>query len=144
MEYRTLQYVADCCGGELLDAPPELTVTQVRTDSRHIEAGDLFVALAGERFDGHDYVHEATQRGAAALMLERDKVPPDTDHRAVIAVRHSRQALGRLAARYRRDFDLPCIAVGGSNGKTTTKELLACVLSQKFHTLKSEASFNND
>jgi UDP-N-acetylmuramoyl-tripeptide--D-alanyl-D-alanine ligase len=144
MEPRTLQYVVECCGGELLSGAPETTVTHICTDSRRLNAGDLFVALSGERFDGHEFALEVAQRGAAALVLERDKVPAGLNGSAIVAVRNSRQALGRLAARYRRDFELPCIAVGGSNGKTTTKELLAAVLSQKVKTLKSEASFNND
>lgn len=144
MEPRTLQYIVECCGGELLCGDAGLTVTQVCTDSRRLSAGDLFVALAGERFDGHQFAPEAARRGAAALVLERDKVAGELNGVPVIAVRNSRQALGRLAARYRRDFDLPCVAVGGSNGKTTTKELLAAVLNQKLKTLKSEASFNND
>ncbi|MBI2929838.1 MAG: UDP-N-acetylmuramoyl-tripeptide--D-alanyl-D-alanine ligase [Verrucomicrobia bacterium] len=144
MEQRTLQYVAESCGGELLLGPPEATVTRVCTDSRYVQAGDLFVALPGEKFDGHDFASEAGLRGAAALVLERDKSARATNGGAVIAVRNARQALGRLAARYRRDFDLPCIAVGGSNGKTSTKDLLGAVLGQKLKALKSEASFNND
>lgn len=77
-------------------------------------------------------------------MAERDKLPADFQACAVIAVENTRRALGRLGARYRRDFDLAVIAVGGSNGKTTTKELIASVLRQKKATLWSEASFNNE
>src|SRR5947207_62822 len=117
---------------------------RVCTDSRQAQPGDLFFALAGDRFDGHDYLSEATQNGAVAVVVQRTKVHGQKLSTAVIAVENPRQALGRLAARYRRDFDPPVIAVAGSNGKTTTKELLASVLRQRFKTLWSEASFNNE
>ena len=100
--------------------------------------------MAGEKLDGHDYLSEAVRKGAAAVMAEQKKVQSQVLGCAVIAVEDTRQALGKLAARYRRDFDPAMIAVGGSNGKTTTKELLASVLRQRFKTLWSEASFNND
>ena len=84
------------------------------------------------------------QKGAAAVVAERKKIEERDLDCAVIAVRNTRLALGGLAARYRRDFNLPVIAVAGSNGKTTTKELLATVLRRRFKTLASEASFNNE
>src|SRR5206468_6822833 len=114
------------------------------TDSRQAQPGDLFIALAGDKFDGHDYLSEAAQKGAVAVVVQLTKVLRQKLGCAVIAVENPRQALGKLAARYRRDFHLPVIAVGGSNGKTTTKELLASVLRQRFETLWSEASFNNE
>src|SRR5204862_457273 len=79
-----------------------------------------------------------------AVMVETNKVPANLPKCAVVAVENTRKALGQVAARYRDDFSLPVVAVGGSNGKTTTKELLASVLRQKSPTLWSEASFNND
>jgi UDP-N-acetylmuramoyl-tripeptide--D-alanyl-D-alanine ligase len=121
-----------------------MTVTRVCTDSRQAQAGDLFIALTGERFDGHDYLAEVARKGAVAVVGEREKVERQAPECAVVAVANTRQALGRLAARYRREFNLPVIAVGGSNGKTTTKELLAAVLRQRYRTVSSEASFNND
>jgi len=138
-----LKYVAECCDGELLGGLPSATVERVCTDSRQAQPGDLFVALAGDRFDGHDYLGQAAQNGAVAVVVQRSKIPCQTLNCAVIAVEDPRQALGDLAARYRSDFRLPVIAVGGSNGKTTTKELLASVLRQRFNTLASESSFNN-
>src|SRR5439155_9152581 len=100
------------------------TVTRVCTDSRQAQPGDLFIALAGERFDGHDYLAEVAQKGAAAVVGARKKVGGRDPGCAVIAVENTRLALGSLAARYRRGFNLAVIVVGGSNGKTTTKELL--------------------
>jgi len=137
-----LTYVAEGCGGELLSGPSSATITRVCTDSRQAQSGDLFIALSGEKFDGHDYLDEVARKGAVAVVVERTKVLKLSC--AVVAVEDPRQALGKFAAWYRRDFHLPVIAVGGSNGKTTTKELIASVLRQRFKTLWSEASFNND
>ncbi len=118
-------------------------VGRVCSDSRLAQAGDLFFALAGDKFDGHNFLAEVAQKGAAAVVAIRSKIPAGLPC-AVIAVDDPRKALGRLAAKYRTEFRLPVIAVAGSNGKTTTKELLAAVLRQKLATLWSEASFNND
>ena len=123
---------------------PDTLVKRVNTDSRAAQPGDLFVALAGERHDGHDFLRDVIQKGVAAVMVETNKVPASLPKCAVIAVENTRKALGQVAARYRTDFSLPVVAVGGSNGKTTTKELLASILRQKLATVWSEASFNND
>jgi len=130
--------------GELLNGSSALSVSRLCTNSSLVEAGDLFLALAGERFDGHTFLTEVANRGAAAVVAERRKLPSGFNSCPVILVQDTRRALGRLAAAYRRDFDLQVVAVGGSNGKTTTKELTASVLRQKKATLWSEASFNND
>lgn len=144
MESRSLKYVAEACGGELVQGSPNTNVSRVCTDSRQAQAGDLFVALMGEKFDAHTFLPDVAKRNATAVVAEKAKLPGALAGCGVIAVQNTRQALGQLAARYRADFDLPVIAVGGSNGKTTTKELIAAVLRQKFPTLWSEASFNND
>jgi UDP-N-acetylmuramoyl-tripeptide--D-alanyl-D-alanine ligase len=144
MEPRPLIYAAEAMQGELLRGSPQGMVTRLSTDSRQTEAGDLFFALAGERFDGHTFLPEAARRGVAAVVAEWKKIPPGFDGCPVIAVDNTRAALGRLAKAYRGGFNLPIVAVGGSNGKTTTKELIASVLRQKKRTLWSEASFNND
>jgi UDP-N-acetylmuramoyl-tripeptide--D-alanyl-D-alanine ligase len=130
--------------GELLGGSAARAVTRICTDSRQVEPGDLFLALDGERFDGHAFLPEVARRGAAAVVAERRKLPAGFNACPVILVENSRRALGRLGAAYRREFDLPVVAVGGSNGKTTTKELIASVLRQRKATLWSEASYNND
>lgn len=117
---------------------------RVCTDSRQVQPGDLFVALRGEHFDGHEFVLEAIRRGAVAAMVAREWEQAAAVDCGLVVVTDPRRALGRLAARYRADFSLPVVAVGGANGKTTTKELIAAVLRQQFPTLASEASFNND
>ena len=144
MEPRSLKYVAEAAGGELRCGSPETQVARLCIDSRQAEAGDLFFALAGERFDAHRFLPEVARRGVGAVVAERKKLPADFNACAVIMVDSTRAALGRLAARYRRDFTLPLVAVGGSNGKTTTKELIASALRQKQAMLWSEASFNNE
>jgi UDP-N-acetylmuramoyl-tripeptide--D-alanyl-D-alanine ligase len=144
MEARSLSFIATACGGGLLSGPPDACAHRVGTDSRRVQAGDLFIALPGGRFDGHDFLRQAAENGAVAVVVERKRIPKDWGGCAMIAVEDSRKALGLLASSYREDFVLPLVAVGGSNGKTTTKELVASVLRQKAATLWSEASFNND
>jgi len=144
VEPRSLKFIASACEGRRRGGNAKTPASRVCTDSRQAQAGDLFFALAGERFDGHNFLPEVARKRAAAVVVDRAKTPPALPGCAVIAVDDTRQALGRLALRYREEFDLPFIAVGGSNGKTTVKELVAAVLRQKFVTLWSEASFNND
>jgi len=103
------------------------TFTGVTTDSRQVQTGDLFVALRGERFDGHTFVDVALSSGAVAALVEQG-VPLRVGDAPLILVRDTRQALGRLAASWRGRFVLPLAAVTGSNGKTTVKEMLAEML----------------
>jgi len=144
VEARSLKFVTAACGGKLLAGSPETMASRVGTDSRAAQAGDLFFALKGGRFDGHDYLDEVAAKGVAAVVIAAGRTPPKLPACAVIAVEDPRAALGRFAAAHRAEFPLPVVAVGGSNGKTSTKELLAAVLRQKFTTLWSEASFNNN
>ena len=123
---------------------PEAVVRGISTDSRAVERGNLFIALIGEKFDAHAFLQGVVERGAAAIVAQRDRLPKDFGGCPVILVADTRRALGQIAAVYRGDFDFSAIAVGGSNGKTSTKELMAAVLRQKFPALASEASFNND
>ncbi len=144
MEPRSLQFFAAACGGELRTAAPTAPVRRVVTDSRAVVEGDLFVALSGERFDGHDFLAEVTARGAVAVVVARKqvaKLPPDA---SALIVDEPRTAYGAMAGAYRREFMLPVVCVGGSNGKTTTKELIAATVGRSGPMLKSEASFNND
>jgi UDP-N-acetylmuramoyl-tripeptide--D-alanyl-D-alanine ligase len=143
MEPRSLQQVARDCAGTLSGGDPATLVQRVCTDSRSVRTGDLFVALRGERFDGHDFLRDVAGQGAAAAVVD-SPAPPDSARLTSVLVDDTRAALGRMAAAYRVQFDPHVIAVGGSNGKTSAKELLAAVLRQQFNTLWSEASFNND
>ncbi len=139
MEPRTLQYLCDACGGGLTGGRSDTIATGFSTDSRKVRAGDVFFAIRGDKFDGHGFLPDVARAGATAVVVSSNFTGCPA-----IRVDDPRAALGRIAARYRKDFNLPVIAVVGSNGKTTTKELLASVLRQRFATLWSEASFNND
>jgi UDP-N-acetylmuramoyl-tripeptide--D-alanyl-D-alanine ligase len=144
MEPRQLKFFVDASGGDLLRGSGETRITRICTDSREAGPGDLFVALAGERFDAHSFLPEVAQRRVAAVAAEKGKLPGNFQDCPVLFVKNTRLALGQMGGRYRQDFNVPLIVVGGSNGKTTTKELIASVLRQKKATLWSEASFNND
>lgn len=144
MDARSLKYVARACAGEQLTGDPVTLVQRVCTDSRAVRPGDLFFALSGDKYDGHNFLKEVMGKDAAAVVVTRQRLPVPPLSCAIIAVENTREALSRLAAEYRHDFKIPTIAVAGSNGKTTTKELIAAVLRQKLSTLWSEASFNND
>lgn len=144
MEARALKFITAACAGEQLNGSPDELVQRVCTDSRQVQSGDLFFALPGEKFDGHDFVDQVIRKGAVGVVVRRERVPIAPNGCGVIAVPDTRAALGQFAARYRQDFTLPVVAVGGSNGKTTTKELIASVLRQRLPIVWSEASFNND
>lgn len=144
MESRSLKFIAESCGAKILAGAPDTLVKNVCTDSRRAKSGDVFFAIKGENFDGHAFLNEVAEKKATAVVIEQKKSPAQLPGCAVLAVDDTIAALGRFAAAYRRDFPLPVVCVCGSNGKTTTKELIASVLRQKFSTLWSEASFNNN
>ncbi len=136
---------------ELARAVPQATLqgdgrvrfTRVSTDSRTIEAGSLFVALRGERFDGHDHAAQAVARGAVALLVERALDVPVPQ----VVVDDSKRALGQGAAAWRARFELPLIAVTGSNGKTTVTQMIAAILAQaagEKKRLATRGNLNND
>ena len=138
----TAREICAAVGGTLLQdsgAP----VTGVTTDSRAVQPGQLFIPLVGERFDGHAYISKALEGGAAGCLTA---AAPETllPGKLYIQVADTRLALKALAAWYRNKFDLPVVQVTGSAGKTTTKEMIASVLSQRYNTLRTEGNFNND
>ena len=137
----TVKELCAAVGGTLLQQSGAV-VTQVSTDSRSIPNRALFVPLVGERFDGHDYLDAALERGAAGCLTARKPASllPDKFY---IQVSDTLEALKTLAAWYRAKFAVPMVQVTGSAGKTTTKEMIAAVLSQRFSTLKTQANFNN-
>ncbi len=129
-----------------LDKISKKKITGVSTDSRKIKKGEIFFAIKGEKFDGHDFVSSAFRKGAVASVVNLNWFEQNKDKfkgKILIAVEDTLKALGKLANAYRKGFDIPIIAVVGSNGKTTTKEMIACVLEQKYKVLKSEGNLNN-
>lgn len=144
MEPVSIQFIATACSARVSGAGSELVISRICTDSRRVEPGCLFVALAGEKFDGHDFLSEVFKRGASVALVERSKIGNAPAEWPLIVVEDARVALGQLAQAYRKQFPITAIAVAGSNGKTSTKELVAAVLKQKLECVWSEASFNND
>jgi UDP-N-acetylmuramoyl-tripeptide--D-alanyl-D-alanine ligase len=112
-------------------------------DSRTIQAGELFFAVRGERLDGHDYVHQALQRGAVSAVVQKDQLARYPVKTCLLAVDDTLAALQTLATAVRRLWGKPLVGVTGSVGKTTTKEAIAHVLSSRFRVLRSEGNFNN-
>ena len=139
----TLKDAARAVGGRYIgdEAALDSTITQVTTDSRQAGPGALFIALKGNRVDGHDFMAGCLAGGAAACLTERE---PREGETPAILVDSTYRATGALAAWYRSRFDIPVIGITGSVGKTTTKEMIAAVLSARFNTHKTQKNQNNE
>lgn len=132
--------VLDVC----LEGEERMVVKGISIDSRTLEKGMLFFAIRGGRFDGHDFVEEAFTRGACGVVVARAwATTQDRGHDGVLAVEDPLRALQDVASYYRRKLGFPVIAVTGSNGKTTTKEMIAAVLGTKYRVMKSLGNLNN-
>ena len=142
MDPTKVETLARWAGGTLVSGDPAAAVTVVCTDSRALKAGDLFLALRGENFDGHAYVPEAAKRGAIGAVVAQ--IPADLPPGfVVIEVADTLRALQQIAAQYRRALLTQVIAITGSSGKTSTKDLTASVLAERFQVTKTEGNFNN-
>ena len=144
----TIAEILDATGGKLIRGDVDTTITQVGTDSRTVERDTLFVALVGEKFDGHDFLDEVCQKGSIGVVVSKQVAPLSNpavkaNLPVIIEVEDTLIALGDMANCHRRKFNLPIVAITGSNGKTTTKNMAASVLSQRFSVFKSEKSYNN-
>jgi len=134
--------IIEATKGVLVSGSVDTEVLRVSTDSRKIAEGDLFIALEGQRFDGHDYVQAAFEAGASAVLIHRDlEAKPEG---TVIKVENTLAALRDLAGCYREKFHIPFVGITGSVGKTSTKDMVACVLAQEYRVLKTEGNFNNE
>lgn len=143
MQNITVKELLTAVHGTLLSGSVETVIGAVNTDSRKATAGEVFIPLVGERFDGHDYIDSALQNGAAGCLCAR--VPQTlADGKFYIQVADTTLALKDLASWYRGKFDLPVVQITGSVGKTTTKEMIASVVAQHFVTLKTAENFNNE
>lgn len=141
MRGMTISRAAAVCGGRICgegDLGAELG--SVVIDSRAVSAGDFFVAYKGERVDGHDYISAAFDRGAVCCLAQR---VPEGETRPVILVPDVQTALEQICAEYRRDLRLPVIGITGSVGKTSAKEMISAVLSQRLNVLKTDKNLNN-
>jgi UDP-N-acetylmuramoyl-tripeptide--D-alanyl-D-alanine ligase len=129
--------------GELVAGDGNVVVDKISTDSRTLKRGELFVALRGENFDGHNFIEPAVKSGAAGAIVDLafdGRTPPDF---CLIRADDTLRAYQTLAANYRRSLALRVLCITGSNGKTTTKDFAAAVLARKFRVSKTEGNFNN-
>jgi UDP-N-acetylmuramoyl-tripeptide--D-alanyl-D-alanine ligase len=132
---------------ELLQMTERMDIKGISIDSRNIKEGELFVALKGDRFDGHDFVPDAIKKGAWGALVDRSSLENRFSHLAglknILPVEDTLHALQEMARMHREKFSIPLVGITGSNGKTTTKEMLASILKQKGLVLKNEGNLNN-
>lgn len=143
MKHFTLEEIAVSCGGKYVgdENLKQLSITSVERDSRRIKDGSLFLAIKGERVDGHDFIEKCYDSGAVCAVCEK---APENPSKPYILVDSTLEAVKKIALAYRNKFDIPIIGVSGSVGKTSTKEMLYAVLSQKYKTHKTEGNLNNE
>ena len=144
MEEITLRELVACTGGKLIGPyrDEDTKITGVSSDNRKIREGDVFFAYVGEKTDGHQYVQAALDAGACGCVIAKD--PGEyREGKFYLLVQDTIRAVGDLAGYYRSKFDLTVIAVTGSVGKTTTKDMIASVLATRYQVLKTEGNFNN-
>ena len=144
MEPITLQEILEAVDGKLYGEETDLSLSieKVDTDSRNIHPGALFLPLEGERFDGHAFINDALEAGAAGCIFARER-SSYLPGKFYIKVGNTQRALRDLARWYKARFHIPFIGVTGSVGKTTTKDMIAAVLGERFKVLKTEGNFNN-
>ncbi len=138
----TIDELIKATQGRFIQGPVTGHVKSICIDSRLVKEGQLFIAVKGDVFDGHDFIKDVVSKGVRVVLLHK---PVAIEHPkvSVIMVRDTTRALGHLARFYRLRFKIPVIALTGSAGKTTTKEMIACVLGQKYRVLKNEGTQNN-
>lgn len=136
--------IAEATGGYVYSDNLNACVNGWSIDSRTIKPGNFFIAVKGNNFDGHAFLPDAVENGASGLIVKHDSKDIALSLSArVITVDDTLEAMGMIAARIRRQIDIPCIAITGSNGKTSVKDILSHILSSKYKVLKSQKSYNN-
>ena len=145
MKQMTLQQIAQACGGKMVcpqgQIVPDTEAACVVIDSRQIEKNGIFIATRGERVDGHSFIPQVFEKGALGVVCEE---LPEVLPGVCIQVEDSFRALQDIAAYYREQLTIPVVGITGSVGKTSTKEMIAGVLSEKYTVLKTEGNFNNE
>lgn len=143
MKNMTLENIEKACGGRYIgtEAEKKTEVLGVVIDSRQVESGYLFVAIPGEKVDGHKFIPDVFAKGAAAVLSEQQLEDPAGPY---ILVESTTKALRDLAEYYRKSLDIKVVGITGSVGKTSTKEMIASVLSEKYKVLKTEGNYNNE
>lgn len=143
MKNMTLENIEKACGGRYIgtEAEKKTEVLGVVIDSRQVESGYLFVAIPGEKVDGHKFIPDVFAKGAAAVLSEQQLEDPAGPY---ILVESTTKALRDLTEYYRKSLDIKVVGITGSVGKTSTKEMIASVLSEKYRVLKTEGNYNNE
>ncbi len=143
MKNMTLEAIAKATGGKAFNIENNVGITAkgVVIDSRQVEEGYIFIAIKGERVDGHSFIEQVYERGALAVVCEE---VPTNCNKPYILVESSTEALKAIAAYYRNSLDIKLVGITGSVGKTSTKEFIAAVLAEKYNVLKTEGNFNNE
>jgi UDP-N-acetylmuramoyl-tripeptide--D-alanyl-D-alanine ligase len=142
MQKLTVDEILEATGGKLLCGNTDAEFFGISTDSRETAGGKLFIPLAGEKFDGHNFIAAAFDLGAGAALTHEDIDP--MIGKTIIRVKDTRIALGDIARYYKQKYNVPTVSVTGSVGKTTTKDMLYAVAARKYKTLKTQGNFNND
>ncbi|MFZ5352683.1 MAG: UDP-N-acetylmuramoyl-tripeptide--D-alanyl-D-alanine ligase [Bacillota bacterium] len=141
MEILSAAEVVHACNGRACNTDYTISVNGISTDSRNIKKGELFIPLKGERFDGHDYIMQAYDNGAGLVLTEKDI---NVGEKPYIIVDNTLEALQKISGYYKSKFNVKIVAVTGSSGKTTTKDMIAAVLSRKYNVLKTQGNLNNE
>lgn len=143
MKNMTLEHIAEACKGTYIgdEKEKQTEVCGVVIDSRKVEEGFLFIPIKGAKVDGHDFISQVFEKGAAAVLSEKKL---ENCGKPYILVESGEQALKDIAAYYRSQLTIPIVGITGSVGKTSTKEMIASVLGEKYHVLKTEGNFNNE
>ncbi len=141
MQRFTVEDILLATGGELLSGEKSTLITGVTTDSREVGAGYIYVALKGARVDGHSFFDDVFEKGAAAVLSEQEY---HTEKGAVIKVKNTLAGLGDMAAGYLKKYRVPVVAVTGSIGKTSTKDMVSAVLASKYNVLKNTGNRNSE
>ena len=139
----TVHELTRLTGGKLLAGDGNIRVKGISIDSRTVKKEEIFLALKGDNFDGADFIAQAVKKGASCIIKETGKGKFKSGRCACLEVKDSIKTLGDIARYHRRRFNIPVVAITGSNGKTTTKEMVSWVVSKKFKVLKTEGTKNN-
>jgi UDP-N-acetylmuramoyl-tripeptide--D-alanyl-D-alanine ligase len=139
----TLSQIAQLAGGSLSSGDRTVVLDKISTDSRTLKRGELFVALRGENFDGHNFIEAVATNGAAGAIADFNWKANVPQNFALIRANDTLQAYQQLAANYRKSLALRVVAITGSNGKTSTKDFAAAVLARRFRVTKTQGNFNN-
>jgi UDP-N-acetylmuramoyl-tripeptide--D-alanyl-D-alanine ligase len=145
--FDSLEEISKITEARLVNINNQISNQKVRgisTDSRHLKRGEIFVALQGDRFDGHNFIEQAISKGAIATIINQNNSLTSAPNIPQLQVKDTLEAYQKIARWWRNKFSIPVIAVTGSVGKTTTKELMAAVLSTQGEVLKTEANYNNE